>query len=112
MLTATVTASSLPGHLKMPETSRIGGTMPCENDAVVLAALDVAWQLPSDELITCEVGMRNNAGEVYRRASVLGVAQMLYLEERMTKMGFVAELEESEHNGSGFDVIFRRTAGT
>ena len=104
-----LTATSLPEHLKVPDTSRIGGTMPFENDAAVLAALDVAWRLPSDVLMTCEVGMRNSAGQVYRRASVTGVAQMLYLEERMAQLGFVPELEDSEHDGSGFVVIFRRT---
>ncbi len=103
------TASSLPPHLKMPDTSRVGGTMPFENDAAVLAVLDVAWQLPSDVLMTCEIGVRNCAGEVYRRALVKGVAQMLYLEDRLSQMGFVPELEDSEHNGSGFDVIFRRS---
>ena len=109
MPTATVTASSLPPHLKIPDTSRIGGTTPFENDAAVLAALDIAWKLPNDVLMTCEVGVRNDADEVYRRAIVRGVAQMLYLEERMAQMGFVPEFEDSEHNGSGFDIIFRRT---
>ncbi len=84
--------------------------MPFENDAAVLAALDVAWKLPSDVLMTCEVGMGNSAGQVYRRASVKGVSQMLYLEDRMAQLGFVPELEDSEHDGSGFDIIFRRTA--
>ena len=105
-----LTATTLPEHLKIPDTSRIGGTLPFEEDATVLAALEVAWQLPSDVLMSCEVGMRNRAGEVYRRASVKGVAQMLYLEERMAQLGFVPELEDSEHHGSGFDIIFRRTA--
>jgi hypothetical protein len=110
MLTATVTANSLPVHLKVPDTSRMGGTMPLENDAAVPAALDVAWKLPSDVLMTCEVGVRNSAGEVYRRALVRGVAQTLYLEERTAQLAFVPELEDSEHDGSGLDIIFRRTA--
>lgn len=90
-----------------PDTSRIGGTAPYENDGAVLALLEMTWKLPRDALISCEVGVRNRQDEVYRRAAVKGVTQMLYLDEHMTALGFAPELEESEHNGSGFDVIYR-----
>ena len=90
-----------------PDTSRLGGTAPHENDAAVLAVLALTWKLPRDELISCEVGMRNRQHQVYRRAAVKGVTQMLYLDEQMTALGFAPELEESEHHGSGFDIIYR-----
>ena len=90
-----------------PDTSRLSGTTVYENDASVLAVLQAAWKLPRDALISCEVGVRNLQDEVYRRAAVKGVTQMLYLDDHMTALGFAPELEESEHYGSGFDIIYR-----
>lgn len=94
----------------MVDTSRVGGTVPCEKDAGVLAALDLAWLLPGDELIACEVGVLNSRGEVYRRAAIGGVGQMLFFEERMAALGFRAALESREYAGSGFDILFERAA--
>lgn len=98
---------STPPPVPLPDSSRVAGAAMYENDAAIMAALDIAWKLPCDELMACEVGVRNMQGRVYRRAAVKGVAQMLYFEERMTALGFVAEREDSEHDGSGFDIIFR-----
>ncbi|MDB5964832.1 MAG: hypothetical protein JWQ72_1332 [Polaromonas sp.] len=98
----------------VPATSRVGRAGIFEHDAAVLEALDLAWRMPSDELIACEIGVRNRQGEVYRRAALTGVAQMLLFEERMDALGFSPELEDSEQEGSGFDAVFRyrRCAGS
>ncbi|MBC7609034.1 MAG: hypothetical protein H7228_05575 [Polaromonas sp.] len=90
-----------------PDTSRVGGVAPHRHDGAILAALKAAWLMPADDLISCEIGVRNLKGEVYRRAAVKGVAQMLVLEEHLEALGFIPELEDTEHLGSGFDAIFR-----
>ena len=89
------------------DTSRLGGVAPHRDDAAVMAAIEAAWAMLCDDLIGCEVGVRNLQGEVYRRAVVKGVEQMLVLEERLALLGFVPELEDREYRGSGFAVIFR-----
>jgi hypothetical protein len=89
------------------DSERLDGMKPHPFDAAVLDALDLAWQLPRDDLIACEVGIVNTHGMIYRRAALKGVSQVLDFGERMVMLGFEAELEQSEQVGSGFDVIFR-----
>jgi hypothetical protein len=96
-----------PPQLLASCTSRVGGTAAFDNDVAVLAALDMACRLPGDELMDCGIGVRNLQGELYRRVALKGVAQILFFVGQMTALGFVAEPEESEHDGSGFDIIFR-----
>jgi len=90
-------------------TELIPGEEPHQDDAKVVKALGRLSKKhgPTDPAKPFVIGVRNEAGAIYRRATVGQLAKLLDIADDLEDLGFTDELQNAGKR-KGFDGIFSR----
>ena len=88
-------------------TSLTEGAEIGKQDVDVCEILARSWQESSDPVATWQVAIKNQAGIIYRVATLKSLDQMLTFLGGMSKIGMADELEDALGKVDGFDAILR-----
>lgn len=89
----------------MTRTKIVDGRAPHARDHDVIRAL-LSVAIPGGTGTEFLVGIRNEAGDVYRLVRLYGLAEKVNFARKLAELGFIDELDVLKHSPEGYDGVY------